>query len=87
MSKFDNVVLHQTQFVFVLHCGFETSTHPFTNNLHRRVSLAGVARDSIALAKKKPAAMLRQSEETDSHAPCCSGLELDLRVRLRPLFP
>jgi len=58
MSKFDNVILHQTQ--FVLHCGFETPTHPFTNDLHRRVSLAGVSRDSIALAKTNPAAVLTQ---------------------------
>ena len=74
MSEFDNVVLHQTQFVFMLHCGFETSTHPFTNNLHRRVSLAGVARDSIALAKTNPAAMLTQFSMVGRNRQSCTLL-------------
>jgi hypothetical protein len=60
MSKFDNVVLHQAQFV-LLRCGFEASTHPFTNNLHRRISLARVARDRVALASQnKPSQRRRE---------------------------
>src|SRR5712671_2771361 len=30
------------------------STHPFTNNLHCRVSFTGVARDSVTLCQSQP---------------------------------